>query len=53
MERNSAWLTYSAQDMEGLERINLRIKLVSTRGRPSGNVWQWRAVWHRKRDLKI
>lgn len=26
MERNNAWLTYSAQDMEGLERINSSYK---------------------------
>lgn len=33
MERNNAWLTYSAQDMEGLERINSSYKACLDEGK--------------------
>lgn len=33
MERNNAWLTYSAQDMEGLERINSSYKACLNEGK--------------------
>lgn len=33
MERNNAWLTYSAQDMEGLERINSLYKACLDEGK--------------------